>query len=339
MTGRVVEIVTTAHWEGDPRLNRHVRYLTHGGHAASLTSFKGSGRTSAIWQAVLAIVRSRAQIILIPDPEMFLPGSLAARLSGKLPVIDIHEDYGKAATARAWVPAWARPLVRAMANIAVWGGRLVTWRVLVAAPELSRSGDFVALNVPDPGSLPQAGYDGSRRLVYVGDVTTARGALTMIEVLAELDDTFELLLIGRVGEETAKTMMDAARAHGVDKQIEMTGRLGHDEAWQMARGCLAGLNLLAPVPAYQQAVATKLWEYMAIGLPPIVSDLPGQRRLVSQIDPDLVCASPAEAASIATALAKNPERRSSLAAIGPKLVEEAWADSRPDLAVQAVVEP
>jgi len=211
--------------------------------------------------------------------------------------------------------------------------------VLVAAPELSRKGDFTALNLPDPKSLPISDYHGSRRLVYVGDITKARGALTMLEVLAELDETFDLLLIGNVNAEVADSMVATAEALGIADRVEMTGRLGHDEAWKKATGALTGVNLLEAVPAYRLAVATKLWEYMAVGLPPIVSSLPGQARLISRIDPALVVETPADAAAIAQALASDLDRRSAIATKGRQLLERAWDENRPDLTVQSVVEP
>jgi glycosyltransferase involved in cell wall biosynthesis len=339
MTQRVVEIVTTAHWEGDARLNRHVRYLDDAGHAATLTSFGSSSRISAVWRGSVAIARSEADVIIIPDPEMFFLGSLIARVMGVSPVIDIHEDYGKVVMARAWVPPWAQWFVKAVATSAVWCGRLVAWRVLVAAPELARQNDHIALNLPDPESLSLGEYDGSRRLVYVGDLTEARGATAMVQMLAALDDSFQLVLIGGAGGDTVDSILSTAKDLGVADRLEITGRLTHGEAWRLARGALAGLNLLEPVPAYRLAVATKLWEYMAIGLPPIVSDLAGQGQLISRIDPELVCSTPEQAATAAKLLASDPGRRAAIVEQGRRLLEDAWEESRPDLAVQRVVEP
>jgi glycosyltransferase involved in cell wall biosynthesis len=339
VTMRSVEIISSAHWEGDPRLNRHVSYLRKAGHEAWLKSHRGPSRLASMRASFLSILRSEADVVIIPDPELFLPGSVAARLSGKSPVIDIHEDYGKAAMARPWVPGWGRLIVRTLATVLVWLGRAASWRVVVAAPELARGNDLVVLNLPDPDSLPFAGYDGSKRLVYVGDLTEARGVKAMIQTLAGLDDRFELLLIGDCGPEMATSIAATAEVLGLSDRIEITGRLSHEEAWRLARGCLAGLSLLEPAPAYRHAVATKLWEYIAVGLPPIVSDLPGQRRLVSQIDTGLICASPDQVARVATDLASNPSRRALAAEIGRHLLEEAWEENRPDLAIQAVVEP
>jgi len=334
-----VVIVSSAHWHGDPRLNRHLEYLEAGGHDATFVSHSDRPRIVAMARALTSIVRKRSDLVVLPDPELFFIGSLFARLRGSKPVIDIHEDYPQAAMARAWVPGWARPLVRLIASIAVQLGRIAGAHVLVAAPELAHPGDTIVLNIPNPASMPMRAHDGSRRLVYVGDVTVARGAITMVEALSHLNDTFTLQIIGRVSPSAAGEIESSARRLGVLDRISLSGQLEHDEAWRSAGGALAGLNLLSPAPAYLGAVATKLWEYMSVGLPVIVSDLPGQARLVTTIHPDLVCRTPAEVAGVAIRLAEDPALRDSLAAAGRRLAETKWIESRPDLAVQSLVEP
>ena len=332
-------IVSTSHWAGDPRLNRHRDYLARVGRSSTLITFAGEPRPVALWKSLKQIATTKARHVLMPDPELFVLGSLVARVTGKKPVIDIHEDYAKAAMAREWVPDWARHVIRLIADLAVATGRLAAWRVLVAAPELARDGDHIALNIPDPARLESAPHDGSKRIVYVGDVTKARGAISMVEMLSGLDDAFHLVMVGRVSQETAAEILQVASKRGVEDRIELTGQVDHEQAWSRARGSLAGLNLLADVPAYRQAVATKLWEYMSIGLPPVVSDLPGQRRLLSRVDEGLIAATPGEAAQILKDLDDDPDRRSALASACRRLSEDAWEQNRPDLVVQRVFDP
>ena len=334
-----VAVVTTRHGAGDPRLNRHLEYLRVAGHTATMRTFSEHGRSAALLAALREVGRTKARIVVLPDPELFFAGSIVCRFTGKRPVIDIHEDYPKAATTRQWIPGPLRPPARVAARLAMVLGRLAAWRVMVAAPELARDGDVTVYNIPDPASLAPAEHDGSHRLVYVGDITPARGAMEMVRLLGHLDTSFELVMIGRVGVHLAEELTGLARDLGASTRLRLTGQLAHGEAWDLARGSLAGLNLLTPVPAYREAVATKLWEYMAVGLPAIVSDLPGQADLLRRVDPDLVCGSARSAAAIAVELAANPVRRASIAKAGRALVEEAWAEYRPDLAIQSIVEP
>lgn len=340
MTGSPsVTIVSTVHWEGDPRLNRHQTYLRSSGHEVALVTHRGVGRALALARALLDIARSRSRVVILPDPELYFLGSLTARLTGSRPVVDIHEDYPRAAMARSWVPAWARGPVRLLAAGAVSLGRAAAWRVMVAAPELARPGDTVVLNVPDPATLEPLPHDGSHRLVYIGDVTVARGALTMVEALGHLDESFRLQLVGRVGPATRDQIEATASRLGVSSRLEILGQLEHGAAWALAQGALVGLSLLTAVPAYMEAVATKLWEYMAIGLPVIVTDLPGQARVVSRVDPELVCATPAAVADMARKLSADQALRASLGEESRRHAEEKWEASRPDRAIQSVMEP
>ena len=161
----------------------------------------------------------------------------------------------------------------------------------------------------------------------------------MVDLIAALDDRFTLRLVGPVEPGVKSTMIRAAEDAGTLNRIEFCGRREHAEAWALAAGSLVGLSLLLDFPAYREAVATKLWEYMAVGVPPLVSNLPGQRRLVSQIDPSLVIGGVEEAAATIEALAGDPERRTRLGEVGRHLLEETWREARPDRVVQSVVEP
>jgi glycosyltransferase involved in cell wall biosynthesis len=340
MPDQGVVIITTAHWAGDPRLNRHVLYLESAGHRARIVSFSELKRASGLWKALGAVGNATEQVVIMPDPELFLLGSLMARATGKLAIVDIHEDYPAAARARPWIPSWARPLVGALAAIAVRVGRFAASRVVVAAPQLAKTGDALVLNIPDPQTIePDPSRAIGRDLVYVGDVTLARGAKEMVEMLGILDESFRLLVIGRVNEEAEAVIESLGSRLGVADRITSTGRLDHEAAWESAGGALAGLNLLTDAPAYRDAVATKLWEYMALGIPPIVSDLPGQAEVVGRLAPELVCATPAAAAAVAIRLAENPDWRESIAVAARDMVIRMWEENRPDRAIQAVVSP
>lgn len=339
--GQLVAVVSSAHWSGDPRLNRHAEYIEESGRMTTLTfPADGDSRIQGTLRALRSISNTVADVVILPDPELFVLGSLAARLMRKKPVIDIHEDYGKAAAARSWIPELLRPVLGLASRLLVGVGRILAWRVVVAAPELAKSGDIVVVNVPNPEMfVPTTSAGTSSQLVYVGDVTIARGALDMVEVLGNLDTRFDLCIIGHADNETERLMRHRAAQLGATDRLTLTGRLPHDEAWSRAAGSSAGLSLLQPAPAYRQAVATKLWEYMAAGIPPIVSDLPGQAAIVKQIHPDLVCSSPQAAATIATRLKQDQAFRESIVSAGIELVSQKWIDLRPDLAIQGAIAP
>ena len=329
-----IEILTTAHWPGDPRLNRHGEYLGAAGHIVSLESSSDLPRWRAVVKTLQRIFVSKADVVILPDPEMFALGSLAARLSGKRPVIDVHEDYPKTAAGRAWVPAWARPVVALLAKMVMSAGRILSWRCLVAAPELAHTGDFVILNIPAPEFAGSSPPSTRTTAVYVGDVTMERGAEMMADIAESLDDRFHLLVVGRLSADAERVLSSAE-----GEKIEVTGRLDHSQAWDKALGSIAGLCLLKSLPAYRDAVATKIWEYMAAGIPPVVSNLPGQAALVSQIHPDLVCEAIEDCVAVIRRLAEDDDFRDEAIAKGHLLHLQAWEASRPDQTIQSALAP
>lgn len=334
-----VEIITTAHWEGDARLRRHVDYLTRIGVAAVVTSFRGEHRVKAVLSAVRRAVTTRAATVIYPDPEMFALGPIVSRLKRRRGVIDIHEDYPLVAAGRSWVPKGLVWLIAGLARAMTSVGRGVADQTMTAAEHISKPTDVVVLNLPEPASLGFNNEDRGTRIVYVGSVSDTRGAEQMVDVVAGLPPSFELDLIGPVAPATRSRLETHARERGVSTRINLLGQLSHRDAWKRASTALAGLSLLQPVPAYERAIATKLWEYMAVGVVPVVSDLLGQKRLVEQIDQRLIAASAAEACEVIQLLADQPALRHQMAVAGRVILEEAWRTWRPDLAVQGVVSP
>jgi hypothetical protein len=332
-------VVTSAHWPGDPRLNRHARYLSRSGVPTKLIAHRDAGRLGRIAASLLAlrtIWLEKPSVVILVDPELFVLGSMVARARGSRAVIDVHEDYAKAAASREWIPTWLRPVIQLLAWVNDRLGRLLAHRTIVAAPELARPGDHVVPNVPDPAEFEVGSVSkSSPQVIYIGDVTEPRGALDLAR-LAAMAPEVRVLVIGKVSESLRRRMTSLA---GPNAALEVIGRLPHEEAWARAAGSVAGLSWLHPVPAYREAVATKLWEYCAAGIPPLVSDLPGQRSFVSKLDPSLVCVDLEQAVVVIRKLIEDQAWRESLSNLARELAVSSWAEQRPDQRLYEAVIP
>lgn len=332
-------ILTTAHWAGDPRLNRHAEYLEAAGIPTKLVAFRFSGiagRLTGVLQALKELRRERPDVVIFPDPELFVIGSIWARLIGVSAVVDVHEDYRKAAYAREWVPRWFRSGIGLLAWLNDRIGRLIAATTVVAAPELSSKHSTTVLNVPDPNSFEvKRSREGRQTVVYIGDVTVARGALE-IASLAHRMPELSFLVIGRCDADLAGEMRSTA---GPEANLDLVGQKPHKEAWEMARGSIAGLSLLHPVPAYRDAVATKLWEYCAAAIPPVVSDLRGQKLFVSRIDESLAVGDIESLQAVVARLSEDEDWRSLVAEKSRSLVESEWQEHRPDRKLVAAISP
>jgi glycosyltransferase involved in cell wall biosynthesis len=220
-------------------------------------------------------------LILLHDPELLL--AVAGRLRRLPPVVlDVHEDLAAALVDRAWVPA---PL-RLAAAFAVRRVERFAERHL-AALLLAEEGyrerfDADHLLVPNlpwlPAEPPTAVDTG--RVVHVGRLSVGRGALELVAVADELARAGGpmLDLIGPADDDVS-VVLQAAHDRGV---LTWHGFLANDAAMDLLQGAVAGLALLHDLPNYRVSLPTKIGEYLANGVPPIVTPLPEAVRLVEE---------------------------------------------------------
>jgi glycosyltransferase involved in cell wall biosynthesis len=289
-------VVTTVHPSDDPRIRERtlrslardfeVRFAARMPAPAANDDHEWialEGSRPVRWMRALAqMTRSDVAVVSVHDPEL-IPAALIARLIRGVPVVvDVHEDVPAAIGQRDWIPGGLRrPLAWVAARLLRLAERFCT--VTLAEPGYRRlflEDHPVFPNYPAGRSLPEPAADGGF-VVYVGDVTEARGAIDMLEAVARLDPPRPLVMIGRCSEHLAARIGERAEALGVT--LELTGWLPHREAMERAAGASAGLSLLRDLPNYRHSLPTKVIEYLALGIPVVASDLPGTREGVGDL--------------------------------------------------------
>jgi glycosyltransferase involved in cell wall biosynthesis len=238
---------------------------------------------------------------------------------GRRVVYDVHEDFAQAAAVRAWIPRPLRPLMAAFSDLmAALAGR--AFRIVIAERYYARRfpGATPVLNYPHPdavGALSAVARPAVAlpriRLVYAGSVTPSRGALLHADLLRALPGA-ELVMVGhcppglvpelrrRLGAAelvllepgAADPPPATARSRLV---LEGVGRfVPHARIVErLAEPWTAGLALFPASEHYLEKELTKLFEYMAAGLPLVVSDFPAWRELVEAsgaglcVDPEM----------------------------------------------------
>ena len=74
-------------------------------------------------------------------------------------------------------------------------------------------------------------------------------------------------------------------------------------AWDIAAGAWVGFALLADTAAFRDATPSKLYEYLAHGMPFIATDLPGHERLAQESRAGIIVADANQAAAALADLA------------------------------------
>jgi len=282
--------MTVVHHPGDARIaHRQIPALLAAGHSVTfaapfvayaatrtpgvrtidLPRAVGRSRLGAL-QVARDVVRHEApshDVVLLHDPELLLAVPRATRT----PVVwDVHEDTAAAVSMKSWLPGPLRPVAASGIRRLEHSAEKRVGLLLAEDGYAARfTGEHVV--VPNTTVVPEkVAAPGSDRLVYLGAVTRARGALEMVEVARRLGDDVRVELIGAVSSDVAGEV-GRARDSGV---LVAHGFVPNDEAVRMLDGALAGLSLLHDEPNYRHSRPTKIIEYMAHGVPVITTPLP-----------------------------------------------------------------
>ncbi len=275
---------------------------TDRGGIADWTELRG-GRLRRHLTALRMLFSRRFDACAIHDPEVIPAAILASVIGRRRIVIDVHEFIPGLFATRGRLPRRLRPA-------AAWcAGALLrvaesTCTITLAEPGYQRSfrrPHPVFANYPD--NLPDpADHDGS--VVYVGDVTEARGLTDLVDAIATMDSPPTVRIVGRC---------DAALEQRLTQipEIELCGRLPHAEAMEIVRRAAVGVSPLRDLPNYRHSLPTKVIEYLGVGIAVVATDLPGTREVIGG-RPGVHLVPPGDNASLAAgidAALRDPEHR------------------------------
>lgn len=335
MRGADVGIVTSGHDVADARLHREVAALRRAGltvevlglgdadagpPGASVRTWPRAGGLRRAWRAVQLPWLTSAPVVVALDPDSaagawwYRTASRLVRRRRPVVVADVHEDYEALLRDRAWASG-----LRGVGG-AVWarlGGAAARHADLVVVadehllPDVARR--LVLRNLPDVTMLPAPGpRDDVPRALYVGDLRRSRGLFAMLD-LAALLPGWELDLVGPIAAGDRAEALARIASPGLAGRVRWHDRRPPRDAWQLARGAWVGLLLLEDTPAFRDALPSKLYEYLACGLPVVTTDLPRSARMVRETGAGVVVRDVAEAAGVLEGWAADPATRDAVA--------------------------
>ncbi|MEV7993786.1 glycosyltransferase, partial [Streptomyces sp. NPDC086077] len=182
--------------------------------------------------------------------------------------------------------------------------------------------------VPNLTAVPAAPPEppGADRVVYLGHLSRARGALDLIETARLLAPDVRVEAIGAADVDVRGALTEADR-EGV---LSWHGYLPNDRALALLAGATAGLSLLHDQPNYRHSRPTKVVEYMAHGVPVVTTPNPLAAALVKRHRCGLVVpyGNPAATAEAVRRLRTDARLRLDTAARGrtAALAELDWAE-------------
>lgn len=341
---------STAHPLTDNRITyKHSAALAEAGHevhvagrpptppVASLTFHELTPRAGRVGRAAGGsrdlwnlIRRIRPDVVQLHDPEL-LPLGLALRaFSSTKVVFDLHEDLPAQILTKPHVPRMFRLPAslasRALLRVASAGLHAVVIAEPSYAPLVGRRKTWLVQNFPwlrdyparDPKNACPKNPTDRFDVVYVGAISFARGLDVMVAAAQRACDDVVLTLAGRPEQRGSELLGSQNPQH-----LRYLGTLPPPSIPALLMACDAGLVVLKPTPNYIASQPTKLFEYMASGLPFIASSFTSWRSLIGEgaglwVDPDSVD----ELTNSIRLLAQDPAMSAEMGRRGRAMVEE-----------------
>ena len=254
-------------------------------------------RVVRILSTLRLALRQRASIYAFHDPELLPTGVLLKLFTDCKVIYDVHEDVPISIHSKKWLPAPLRPFVAHVYSLLEYIAlRFIDGLTLAdCAYKKYYSGQntLVVLNYPlsNYAHLYQASRPSSQRgpvLIYCGSITALRGLYQMLGLIHQLKSTqpdLLLRLVGPFGSNVEQKQAWELIAHyGIEENVEILGLISHLEVHYQILDADIGLVLLHPDPNYINSLPTKMFEYMIMGKPVVVSDFPLWRKIVQDAE-------------------------------------------------------
>jgi glycosyltransferase involved in cell wall biosynthesis len=299
------------------------------------THGRGQRMTIKLAGMCQAAFKAAADVYHIHDPELLVVG-LALRAAGKRVVYDIHEDLPRTMLLKAYVPRFLRkPLMWLVERVENAAARCMSG-LIVATPALADRfrgihrntvvvNNFVMLDE----FIPSTRVEWRRRdpaVAYYGGISEERGIREMLAAMDILPRTLQLKLeLG--GWFYVKEQKAELAAEPQWKHVNWHGELDRNGIASLLNRVQVGLLVLHPDEAYLTSLPTKLFEYMAAGIPVIASDFPLWRSIIEEAGCGILV-DPLNVRDIAAAieqLARNPREAEAMGQRGRRAAEERFS--------------
>ena len=251
-----------------------------------------TNRFSRIFSSTIKVFsRARklnADIYHFHDPEL-APICLLFRLMRKPVIFDVHENVAEQIKDKQWLsPTFARFL----SFLFILLNKVFTrfYNIIIAEysyatlyeNKKSKNKFEVILNFPEVQFLEK--FKNIKRkgheFFYIGVVSNDRGLEVILDALNILDSKnfdFKMHFVGRLFDE-----VDWVKYASIKDKVIFYGRKSLDEGYAISSQCIAGLAVLKPIGNYVGSYPTKVFEYMAIGLPTITSNFALYKQIVEE---------------------------------------------------------
>lgn len=273
------------------------------------TRGRASRFTKGLVRTFMTALRCRGDLYHLHDPDLLILG-LALRALGRRVVYDIHEDLPTKILLKMYLPKITRKplssLVGRLENVVAsfMSGLITATPTLRDRFEKSNQNIVVVNNFPMLEEFDGVGTIGweerEPHVAYFGGISEARGVEEMIEAVALLPSVLGVRL-ELAGWFYVDSLLGRLKEKPNWKLVNWHSDVDRLSLRHLLNRVSIGLVVLHPEKSFISSQPTKLFEYMAAGIPVIASDFPLWRTIIETCDCGLLV-DPLAAGSIAAAI-------------------------------------
>lgn len=235
-------------------------------------------------------IRVRAGVYHLHDPEL-IPCGLLLRMTGKKVILDIHENIAEDIFDKPWIRHQRRAYM-----IFHFFEKLACRYFDIILAERSYEKRYTKMNARfttvqnfcDTGFFASFGkkeYRTPQNLFYIGIILENRGILQIAEALHMLTIEgydFHFHCVGELYSDLDRKIRALPYYDRISNRLHFYGRLPLEKGYAMASEMDIGLCIIHPMRNSRESYPTKLFEYMACGLPVITSRFPLYQEVIEQ---------------------------------------------------------
>jgi len=284
-----------------------------------------------------------AKVYHLHDPEL-IPIGLILRILGKKVIFDVHENIVENIKEKKYIRF--RNQISLIYKGFEWAAAKYFFLILAENSYYKTYQHLttrvkVVLNTPDISFFEKFTVENRKplnKLFYIGAISGDRGSVIMLEVMELLQQRHPELIYDCVGPALGSQhnlIVDNPRYSKVKNSYKLHGRMPLGDGYELSRQAAIGIAILNPTKNYFESYPTKIFEYMAIGLPVVTSNFPLYRDVIEANECG-ICVDPSNPQEIADEISKllnDPERRQRYAENGRKVVQSkySWEAQRKEL--------
>ncbi|MBN4071176.1 glycosyltransferase family 4 protein [Crocinitomix catalasitica] len=218
----------------------------------------------------------KADVYHFHDMEL-IPVGLMLRILGKKVIYDVHENSAAAILSRTYIKSrFIKVVLSKCISILEKGTAGYFNAIVTARPDISdlfeKHKPFTLRNfpiLPNCDEIPEVDIRKTKAaVIYVGGMTEIRGVKELINAFEKIDEA-ELWLLGFFGTPEFEQKCKSLKGW---KNVQFFGQVEAGDIFAYIKKADIGIVTFLPVPNHITTLATKPFEYMACGLPIIMSD-------------------------------------------------------------------